>query len=244
MLVEGRRELGLAVRNNIGIDSVFCCPALFRGPGDFEFIESIAVGSGAQIFECAGPVYAALAYRESTEPFIAVARRKKLTLEKIVLSENPLIIIAESVEKPGNLGGILRSADAVGVDMVIVCDMRVDLYNPNVVRASLGTLFSVQALESSPEDTAAFLEARGIGVFAATPDAEQDYTEADLSGPSAILVGSEQDGLKKSVLSGRAVPISIPMSGQSDSLNVSVSAAVILFEARRQRKRKHDSCFT
>lgn len=235
-LVEGRREISMAIRNNVELTSLFYCPEKLRGPDDTLLLEQTAEKPGVKIYPCALSAYSALAYRESTEPFVAVATPRTQRLQDIVLTENPLILVAETVEKPGNLGGILRTADAVGTDAVIVCDKAVDINSPNVIRASVGTVFSMQIAESDMETTTAFLNANNIHMFAAMPDAQLDYTDADMSGPSAIFVGSEHHGLQQKSILPHTIKIKIPMTGHADSLNVSVSAALILFEARRQRK--------
>ena len=176
-----------------------------------------------------------MAYRDNPDGWLAVLPAVRRALDDLPAAERPLLLIAESIEKPGNLGALLRSADAAGVTGVIVCDPATDLNNPNVVRSSRGTLFTVPVAEATAAEAFAWLRARGIPIVAATPQATQTFTQADLSGPVAIAVGAEHDGLSAAWLAQASVQVSIPMRGRVNSLNVSAAAALLLYEAVRQR---------
>ena len=175
-------------------------------------------------------------YRESTEGIIAEVEYKSLKLEDLQLPENPLIMVLESVEKPGNLGAVLRSADAAGVDAVIFCDPLTDLYNPNLIRASIGAIFTVPTLAASSEETIAFLKARGIQILTAQLQDSSLYYDVDMRRGTALVMGTEATGLTDVWRKAASAHIRIPMLGRLDSLNVSVSAAILLFEAVRQRQ--------
>jgi TrmH family RNA methyltransferase len=156
-------------------------------------------------------------------------------LDALDVGPDPLVVVLEGVEKPGNLGAVLRSADAAGGDAVIVADPRTDLFNPNAIRASLGTMFTVPVAAGSSAQVRAWLDERGIAVVAARVGSILPYTDADLRGPVALVLGSEADGLTEAWTGDAVMPISLPMHGVGDSLNVSITAAVLLYEARRQR---------
>ena len=188
-----------------------------------------------RIIEITPQVFQKVSYRTSSDGLIAVARPKSHCLSDIQLSDNPFVIILESVEKPGNLGAILRSADAAAVDAVIVCDPQTDIYNPNVVRSSVGGLFSVQTAVCTSDEAMAWLNQNKIASYAAELEAAEWYQDIDFRGPSAIVMGTEAEGLTNSWLNYATKRIKIPMRGKIDSLNVSVSTAVLTFEAMRQR---------
>jgi TrmH family RNA methyltransferase len=181
-------------------------------------------------------VFQKLSVRENPDGWIAVFKRPAWSLEEIPLGPNPLILVMESVEKPGNLGAILRTADAAAVSTVVVCDPRADIFSPNVVRASRGALFSVPVVELSSARTLAFLKERGIRVVAANPNAGRDFQKADFSGGLAIAMGTEDAGLSQVWLENADLHVLIPMRGKVNSLNVSVAAALLLYEALRQRR--------
>jgi TrmH family RNA methyltransferase len=181
-------------------------------------------------------VFEKMSYREHPDGWLGVFPIPQTSLDDLKLSQSPLIIVAESVEKPGNLGAILRTADAAHVDALLVCDPRVDVWNPNVVRASRGALFSVPVVESENESALKWLNAHSIRVLAATPSADELYFNIDLSEPVAIAVGTEDEGLTEFWMNGADVKVKIPMMGNVNSLNVSVSTALILYEAVRQRR--------
>jgi len=166
---------------------------------------------------------------------VAIVAPPTTTLDNIAPSADPLVVVAEAIEKPGNLGAIIRTADGAGADLVIAADPRTDLFNPNAIRSSLGTIFALPVVTASTAETLEWLAARGIRAVAAVVDAPTTYTDADLRGPLAIVLGSEAGGLGDLWAKAPVEPIGIPMHGIADSLNVSIAAAVLLYEARRQR---------
>lgn len=236
LVVEGYRELRRAVANGWKPNALFYCPPLYLGHNEPEVVESCR-RAGAELFECAESVFCKMAYRDRPEGLLATGPQVRWKLAELApKTPAPLLVIAEAIEKPGNLGTLLRSADAAGADAVLVCDPTTDINNPNVVRASIGTLFSLPVVEAAPEEALAWLRARGIRVLAATPHAEQDYTQADMTGGTAVVVGSEQYGLKTFWMEHADLKVRIPMLGQADSLNVSAAATILLYEAVRQRR--------
>ena len=226
-VVEGRRELEHCIEAGYEIDTLFVCPSINNTPLD--------IPEGTKIFDVSTEVYEKIAYRSGTEGLIAEVRTKSLRLEDLQLGDNPLIVVLESVEKPGNLGAVLRSADASGADAVIVCDPWTDLYNPNLIRSSIGAIFTVPCVACSSEECIAFLKAHGIKVFTAQLQDSELYYDTDFRGGSAIVMGTESTGLTDIWRQAADAHIRIPMLGRLDSLNVSVSAAILLFEAVRQR---------
>lgn len=236
-LIEGYRELTRANEMGAEIESLFICPELFLGENETELIRRIS-DSGAQIFSCPESVFRKISYRDRPDGLLAVAPQIHRTLQDLEksLSTNPFLLVAEAIEKPGNLGTILRSSDAVGVDGVIVCDRCTDIHNPNVVRASVGTLFTQPVVEAEGIETLQWLKAQGIKVLAATPSAKVEFTDVDLSGPVAIAVGTEQYGLSDRWMQEADLQVRIPMNGVADSLNVSMATTLMLYEVLRQRK--------
>ena len=231
-VIEGARELSLALFGNYVLDSVFLCSELFSKTDYPEVLHQI---NSKIINEVSEAVFKKIAYREGSDGIIALAEPKSHTLSDLTLPENPFIIVLESVEKPGNLGAILRTADAARVDAVIVCDPLSDIYNPNVIRSSVGCLFTVPIAVTSNHDTLSFLREKNIQTFAAELNAAQWYQNTDFRKGSAIIMGTEADGLTSFWLNNAHSRIKIPMRGKIDSLNVSVSTAIITFEAMRQR---------
>lgn len=231
-VTEGARELSLALAGKYAVDSVFVCPGLFEKTDYPEVLKGI---ESQIIYEVTEPVFRKIAYREGSDGLIALLKPQDHSLEALKLPDNPFIIIVESVEKPGNLGAILRTADAAHADAVIICDPLTDIYNPNVIRSSVGCLFTVPVGVSTNEETLRFLKANGIRSFAAELTAASWYHEADFTAASAIVMGTEADGLTDFWLHNADARIKIPMRGAIDSLNVSVSTAILTFEAMRQR---------
>ena len=229
-VVEGRRELMHCIETGFTIDTVFWCPDV---EGGTEPLPSWP--SDTRLYEISKEVYEKVAYRGSTEGVIAEVRTRQLTLEELQLPERPLIVVVERVEKPGNLGAILRSADAAGVDAVIVCDPLTDLYNPNLVRSSVGAVFSVPCVACSSEACITFLKAHGIQILTAQLQDSELYYDTDMRRATAIVMGTEATGLTGAWRQAADAHIRIPMLGRVDSLNVSVSAAVLMYEAVRQR---------
>ena len=190
----------------------------------------------ANMWEVTKEVYEKMAYRGSTEGVMAVVKSKERRLEDLQLSENPLIVVVERVEKPGNLGAILRSADAAGADAVVVCDALTDLWNPNLIRSSIGAVFTVPCVVCSSEECIAYLKGHGIQILTAQLQDSRLYYDTDMRCGTAIVMGTEATGLTEVWRQAADAHIRIPMLGQLDSLNVSVSAAILLFEAVRQRE--------
>lgn len=233
-LIEGFRELSRAF-GAIRIEILFICPELFLGSSEPGLIEKIKQ-TGAEIYPCTESVFRSLSYRDRPDGLIGIGKQCHRTLKDLPLSQNPFYVVAESIEKPGNLGTILRSSDATGVDGVVVCDRCTDIHNPNVVRASVGTLFTLPVVEANGEETFRWLKSQGIAILAATPSAEKEYTDVDLRGGVAIVVGTEQYGLSSRWMEGADLKVKIPMLGVADSLNVAMATTLLLYEVIRQRR--------
>jgi len=232
IVVEGFREIKLAVETGFSCHSLY----VFEKIAGLEHINYIRnYVKEDSIFMITEAIFEKLAYRENSDGLIMLAVPEYLTPEEVNLSPNPLILVIESVEKPGNLGAMLRTADAAGVDAVLVCDTLTDLYNPNTIRASLGTVFSNQVVTCSNEEAFNWLKKNRIQIFSAALPSDIVCYQTDLTGSSAIVVGSEANGLTRFWLNHADEVIMIPMSGKVDSLNVSASAAIIVYEAVRQR---------
>ena len=224
-VVEGQRELEHCINAGYKVHTVFYCPE----------VAPVIPGLTGNLIEVPEQLYRKIAYRESTEGIIAEVEAKHIGLEDLALSENPLIVVLEAVEKPGNLGAVLRSADAAKADAVIVCDPLTDLYNPNLIRASIGAIFTVPTVAASSEETIAFLKARGERILTAQLQDSSLYYDVDMKCGTAIVMGTESTGLTDVWRRAADAHIRIPMLGRLDSLNVSVSASILLFEAVRQR---------
>ena len=238
-VVEGRRELLHCIEAEFEPHTLFICRDIL-GDKDFDkilgAIEENFCGSTYPIIEISRELYDKVAYRGGTEGIIAEMHCKELSLEGLKMKENPLVVVLESVEKPGNLGAVLRSADASGVDAVIVCDPLTDMYNPNLIRSSIGAIFTVPVATASSEDTIAWLKSKGIKIYTAQLQDSEWYYDTDMKGGTAIVMGTEATGLTNVWRDAADAHIKIPMLGRLDSLNVSVSAAILMFEAVRQRK--------
>ncbi len=234
-IVEGYRELRRALDNSRRPATLFVCEALFLGKNEPALIEQCRK-VGADIVPCTAPVFEKIAYRERPEGLLALLPQVHLVLADLKLPKQPLLIVAEAIEKPGNLGTILRSADAAGAAAVIVCDQCTDIHNPNVVRSSTGTLFSLPIVETSSTEALAWLRLNKIQILAASPHAAKDYTDMDLRSGTAIVVGAEQYGLSSLWMKEADTKVRIPMHGQADSLNVATATTILMFEALRQRK--------
>jgi RNA methyltransferase, TrmH family len=237
ILIEGLKEIFMAVGSGVVLQSVFYCKELIH-EGNSELKTLISKNDKYELTEISREVFARVTYRENSSGLIATAKQPVKTLEKLVLSENPLVIVLEKVEKPGNLGAILRTADAAGVDAVLICDNQTDLYNPNVIRSSLGCIFSKQVITCTSEEALGWLKKHGIKPFVTSLEASKVYTECNLAVPCAIVLGAEDKGVSRFWLENSAQNIIIPMCGRVDSMNVSVSTAIVVFEALRQRKIK------
>ena len=252
-VVEGKRELEHCIEAGYKVHTVFVCPEINEASASSDSVENYFLGrcpknqfstsSGlrhpahaeASVIEVTEAVYRKIAYREGTEGIIAEVEAKRIGLEDLVLPENPLIVVLEAVEKPGNLGAVLRSADAAKADAVIVCDPLTDLYNPNLIRASIGAIFTVPTVAASSEETIAFLKAKGVKILTAQLQDSSLYYDVDMKCGTAIVMGTESTGLTDIWRRAADAHIRIPMLGRLDSLNVSVSASILLFEAVRQR---------
>lgn len=233
-LVEGYREIRRALEKRVALHEVYFSPEWFLGENEPALLAQ-AEAAGATLFELTKDAFAKVAYRERPDGLLAVAPQWQRALGDLVLPPAPFLLVVEGIEKPGNLGTILRSADAAGCDAVIVCDPVTDIFNPNVVRASTGVLFSVPLVVAESTQVHAWLREKGVRTVATTPAAEKIYSEVDLRGPLAVVMGSEQYGLSEFWLKHCDVPVRIPMAGQADSLNVAMATIITLFEAVRQR---------
>lgn len=233
-LVEGYREIRRALEKHIALTDLYFSPDWFLGENEPALIAQ-AEAAGAKLFELSKESFAKVAYRERPDGLLAVAPQWKRALGDLRLPPSPFLLVVEAIEKPGNLGTILRSADAAGCDAVIVCDPVTDIFNPNVVRASTGVLFSVPLVVDESERVLGWLREHRVRTVATTPAGETLYTSADLRGPLAIVMGSEQYGLSEFWLKNADLPVRIPMAGQADSLNVAMATIITLFEAVRQR---------
>jgi TrmH family RNA methyltransferase len=231
IVVEGLREILMAKENGFGIKTLFVCEDI-SGKKSKEL-----VSNASHLVRISKEVFHKITYRENSDGLLALVIPKHLRLKDLKLSENPLLIVLESVEKPGNLGAILRTADASGADAVIVCDPKTDIYNPNVIRSSIGCIFSKQVVAANSDEVINFLQEKKIKSYAAALTAKKNYAGSDLAIPCAIVLGTEAEGLSQKWLGSADEQIKIPMLGKTDSLNVSASCAVIVYEAVRQRKK-------
>jgi TrmH family RNA methyltransferase len=233
-LVDGARELRRALDAGVEVVEAFVCESLLAGPDARSALGTLqAVGARAQ--PVSEHVFARLAFGERAEGLLAIVRIPSTALEAIELPAEPFVVVIEGVEKPGNVGAVVRSADGAAVDAVVAASPRTDLFNPNAIRASAGTVFTVPVAAADTADVLAWLRANGLRIVAARVDAERLYTEIDLTGAVCLVLGAEADGLSGAWTADDVVSIRLPMLGVADSLNVSVSAAVLAYEARRQR---------
>jgi RNA methyltransferase, TrmH family len=240
-VVEGLREVSRALDRGVIPVEAFVCPPLIQGQEAeccLHLLQRFEQTHRIQVFEVTPEVFAKLAYREQGDGLLLVIRYLDQQLAQLSLSPTPFLCIIEGVEKPGNLGAILRTADAAGVDAVIVCAGATDLHNPNVIRASLGALFTVPVVEAPTDAAIHWLAERKIQIIAATPEAPLRYTDANLAGPVAIVMGSEAHGLSATWRAAATATVAIPMHGMADSLNLATATALLLYEAVRQRNLK------
>jgi TrmH family RNA methyltransferase len=235
-LIDGGREIQRAVASGIHCLEAFVCHELCDSP-DSQAALGALESSRAEIFSVTPLVYAKLAFGDREDGLVVVAQTPPVRVHDLRLPPWPIVAVLEAIEKPGNVGAILRSADAAGVDAVIAADGRTDLYNPNTIRASLGTVFRPNVCEATAAETIDWLRGQNLEVIAARPDAELIYTAADLSRGAAIVLGSEAAGLSDAWNGANVTPVRLPMHGLADSLNVSTAAAVLFYEALRQRTR-------
>nr|WP_297307724.1 RNA methyltransferase [uncultured Flavobacterium sp.] len=231
-LIEGRRELSLAALGGFAIETILFCSDYIS---ETEVSAIFPTESILNTIEISKEVYQKLAYRDTTEGVLAVAKTKTNRLEDLKLKDNPLVLIAESPEKPGNIGALLRTADAANIDAVIIANPKSDLYNPNVIRSSVGCVFTNSIAIGTSEEVIEFLKEKNISIYSAILQEAQPYYTQDFKQGTAIVVGTEATGLSEIWRTESTQNIIIPMEGAIDSMNVSVAAAIILFEAKRQR---------
>ena len=232
-LIEGQREIELALKGGFTIKTILFSPSIIS-----EKEISKLVPNQIELIEISKEVYQKLAYRDTTEGILAIADVKSFALSDLKLSKNPLILVAESPEKPGNIGALLRTADAANLDAVIIANPKSDLYSPNVVRSSVGCLFTRQIATGTTSEIITFLKEKNINFYSATLQNSTAYHTQDYTRPTALIVGTEATGLTEEWRKAATQNIIIPMEGEIDSMNVSVAAAILIFEAKRQRNFK------
>lgn len=232
-VIEGIREIEIALKNNYEIAQLLVCFDLFSDTKFNDFKRNIALNT--ELIEISKDVYQKIAYRESTEGIIAVAKTKDHSLESLQLPKNPLVVVLESLEKPGNIGAILRTADAANIDAVIIADPKTDLYNPNIVRSSVGAIFTNNIAIANSAEAINYLKTNNIAIFSAILQEAVPYYSVDFTNGSAVVMGTEATGLSTIWRDQSSANIIVPMQGQIDSMNVSVATAVLIFEAKRQR---------
>jgi TrmH family RNA methyltransferase len=237
-LIEGYREILRAFKSGVRIKTLFFAEKLFLKGNEKFLIEEIE-NKNSEIFKCSKKVFEKISYRDRPDGLLAVAFQSHLKIENLKSFKNPFLVICESIEKPGNLGSILRSADGAGVDAIVVCDPVTDIFNPNVVRASIGTLFTKPVIVCKKQEILSYLKENNIKIVATTPKSDKVYSEENLKTPLAIIVGSEQYGLSNFWLENADVKLKIPMKGDVDSLNVSAATTILLYEVQRQRSCLH-----
>jgi TrmH family RNA methyltransferase len=233
IVIEGVREITLALAGGFRISDLFYCREICS-PADLRSLEE-NLPEPARRIEVSAGVFNRMAYREDSGGVMALSEPKKLAFSDLALDKTPLILVLETVEKPGNLGALLRTADAAGLDAVIICDPQTDIFNPNAIRSSIGCIFTMPVVTTTSEEAILWMRSSGIKTFGTVLTATHLYHETDFTQPSAIIMGSEAYGLSPVWLQGADDLIRIPMNGKIDSMNVSASAAVVVFEAMRQR---------
>ena len=228
-IIEGKREIELAVKGNFEVSTILFYPEICSE------VSARKIAPNAELIEINKDVFQKLAYRDTTEGIIGIAKIKSFQLSDLKLSGNPLVLVAEAPEKPGNIGALLRTADAAHLDAVIIANPKGDLFNPNIVRSSVGCLFTNQIASGTTTEIIAFLKEKNIAIFCATLQNSNSYHLENYSNPTALVVGTEATGLSKEWRDAATQNILIPMQGEIDSMNVSVAAAILIFEAKRQR---------
>jgi TrmH family RNA methyltransferase len=240
-LVEGFEELSLALEAGVVPQTLYYCPELMLDVHEQSRVVDAVRAEGSETVQVSRQAFEKAAYREGPDGFLAVVGAVARHCADLTVSPTALTVLCEGVEKPGNLGAMLRTADAAGAEAVIAADPVTDWGNPNLVRASKGTVFSVQVASDPIEDALAWLDRQGIALVATTPDTDLDFTDVDYTGPVAIAVGAEKYGLTDRVLDHAAYKVRIPMVGKANSLNVATSAAIVIYEAVRQRRQPSPS---
>ncbi len=234
-VLEGLREFQLAIKGNYKIKTVFFCDAILPEAKLQELVEPLK--TAIELIKVSKDVYQKIAYRESTEGILALAESKSHLLSDLKFTaKKPLILVADATEKPGNIGALLRTADAANLDAVIIANPKGDIYNPNIIRSSIGCVFTNTIATGNTEEVIEFLKTNKVSIYCAALTASENYTKMDYKNATAIVVGTEATGLPEEWLNASNQNIIIPMEGEIDSMNVSVSAAIIIFEAKRQRK--------
>ncbi|MDR2603110.1 MAG: RNA methyltransferase [Puniceicoccales bacterium] len=240
-IVEGYRELSRAMDNDIPVDVIFFCEKFFKDLASWDLIQR-AGSKNIQICQLGAEVFEKISCRENCDGILGLAKFWHLDFPQVKLSNNALILVAESIEKAGNLGALMRSAESAGADMLILCNPVTDIFNPNVIRASQGAVFSLPTVVTDNEKTLKFLETNAVQIFTTTPSAKNIYFHENFTSPTAIIVGSEHDGLSDFWLKNDgATPIALPQKGMSDSLNVNDAAVIVLYEVVRQRMQKESN---
>lgn len=230
-LIEGQREISLAIKGNYQIDTMLFVPEMFSKE-DLNQIQQHT----SQCIEITKEVYQKLAYRDTTEGIIAVVKSKNFSIDTVDFKTNtPLILVLEGIEKPGNIGAMLRTADAANVDAVFIANPKTDLFNPNIIRSSVGCVFTNQIAVGTSEEIITFLQAKNINIYSATLQNSNQYHKNDYTQATALVVGTEATGITQIWRDKATQNINIPMQGEIDSMNVSVAAAILTFEAKRQR---------
>ncbi len=232
IVIEGYREIRLAIMGGFNITNLFYAPELISTA---EVASLDLPGNHTELAEVTTDVFNRMAYRKDAGGVIALAEPRRLRFEDLHPGSQPLLLVLETVEKPGNLGALLRTADAANLDAVIICDPQTDIYNPNAIRSSIGCIFTMPVVTASSDEAIAWMRREGIKTFGTALSAKDHYHHADFNQPAAIIMGSEANGLSQTWLEGAVALIKIPMMGKIDSMNVSASAAIVIFEARRQQ---------
>ncbi len=233
--IEGIREIRAALRSGASLREIYYCPAI-AGPGIQDLLSEPAVKPEGGTVSISRAVFEKIAYRSTTGGVVALAEKPKRSLENMVVPENPLYLVIDGAEKPGNIGALFRTVDAAGASGVIASGVKTDLFNPNLIRASLGTVFTVSSALAEAPEAIRWLSRKGIKIIVTSPEGSGLYTDIDYTLPAAVVVGSEDSGLGGEWFDAADVMTRIPMRGWADSLNVSVAGAVMLYEASRQRR--------
>jgi TrmH family RNA methyltransferase len=235
ILIDGAREMAQAIQAKILLREVFVCEPLCGSP-DARRVLELLPSSGAEVLQVAENVFSKMAFGQRAEGVLGVADLPIRSLDQLVLPDNPRVVVLEGVEKPGNVGAVLRSADGAGISALIVADGRTDLFNPNAIRASLGTIFALPVCAATAAETLDWLRRHGVAIYAAIVQGARPYDEVDYRGPMAIVLGSEAQGLSDIWRAPDVTAVRLPMLGVADSLNVSAAAAVLFYESLRQRR--------
>ena len=235
-LVEGLRELGHALDAGFSVEAIYFCPECFPSEAHSAFVDDVRRKGTVPLVRMSTDAFTKAAYREGPDGLIAIAHQQSHALAQLNLPDNPLLLVLEGIEKPGNLGAILRSADGAGADAVILVDCVLDLYNPNAIRSSQGLVFALPIAHTDQAYLLRFLKEKQIRSVATTPDTTSLHWDIDYRGGTALFLGSESDGLSAFWLDAADARVRVPMAGRADSLNVAAAAAVCLYEAQRQRR--------